>query len=172
MSKVLIVSDSHGLSSELISIKEKHRLDVDFMLHCGDSELQADDPGMEGFLVARGNCDHEQEYQEEVFQVVAGKKMMMTHGHHYQVKSSLMSLHYRAKEQQADIVCFGHSHVLGAEMIEGILFINPGSIRLPRMRKEKTFCILEIKGDKVMLNVYDIHLGPLINLYHEFTFTS
>ena len=37
----------------------------------------------------------------------------------------------------AQVACFGHSHVLGAELIDGVLFINPGSILLPRQRVEK-----------------------------------
>ena len=41
-----------------------------------------------------------------------------------------MNLKYKAEEVNADIVCFGHSHVLGAEVIDGRLFLNPGSIRL------------------------------------------
>lgn len=49
----------------------------------------------------------------------------------------MLSLTYRAKELNAQIVCFGHSHILGAEMMDHILFINPGSLLKPRGHKEK-----------------------------------
>lgn len=168
MNKILVVSDSHGLTSELVQLKEKHQDEVDVMLHCGDSELQANDPVLEGFIVVRGNCDFEEQFLEDIVQSVGNKKVMITHGHRYQVKSSLLSLSYRAAELKANIVCFGHSHILGAEILNGILFLNPGSIRLPRLRKEKTYCILELLDDKIILNVYDINLGLLTELKHEF----
>lgn len=172
MSKVLVVSDSHGLTSELIKIRERHLNEVDLMLHCGDSELQADDQVLEGYVVVRGNCDFEEQFPEESIQMIDGKRILLTHGHHYNVKSTLVSLSYRAEELKADIACFGHSHILGAEMYNGVLFINPGSIRLPRLRKEKTYCVLEIIDDKVTLNVYDVTLGILPTLKHEFVLHS
>jgi uncharacterized protein len=172
MSKLLVVSDSHGLTSELKRIREKHMNEVDFMIHCGDSELQAEDPALEGYVVVRGNCDFYNDLPEEVIQTVGEIDVFVTHGHHYQVKSSLMSLSYRAQELKAQIACFGHSHILGAEMIDGVLFLNPGSIRLPRMRKEKTYCIVEITDGKMLLNVYDINFGLLPELTHEFNLQS
>jgi uncharacterized protein len=172
MSKLLVVSDSHGLTSELKRIRENHMNEVDFMIHCGDSELQAEDPALEGFVVVRGNCDFYNDLPEEVIQTVGDINVFVTHGHHYHVKSSLMSLSYRAQELKAQIACFGHSHILGAEMIDGVLFLNPGSIRLPRMREEKTYCIVEITDVKILLNVYDINFGLLPELNHEFNLQS
>ena len=62
---------------------------------------------------------------------------------------TLQTLLYRAKEVEANVVCFGHSHVLGVEIIDDILFINPGSILLPRSRREKTFALLEIQESEI-----------------------
>jgi uncharacterized protein len=168
MSRVLVVSDSHGLTSELLKLKEKHINEVDLMIHCGDSELNPDDKELEGFVVVGGNCDFDDDFPEESLQEVDGRKILVTHGHLYGVKSTLMNLSYRAEELGVDIVFFGHSHLLGAEMINGKLFLNPGSIRLPRLRREKTYCILDINGDKVTVNVYDINLGLLPELNHDF----
>jgi uncharacterized protein len=172
MTKVLVVSDSHGLISELSKIKKRHENEVNLMIHCGDSELEPNDAALDGFIVVRGNCDFEEQFPEESLQTIAGKRILVTHGHHFHVKSSLMNLTYRAEELEANIVCFGHSHILGAEIINGKLFLNPGSIRLPRMRKEKTYCIIELIGDKINLNVYDVNLGLLPSLKHEYTLTS
>jgi uncharacterized protein len=168
MSKVLIVSDSHGLTKELKVIRERHLNEVDLMIHCGDSELMPTDKAISGYLTVMGNCDFGAEYPLETTSEVAGRKFFITHGHRYSVKSTLMTLKYKAEEYHADIVCFGHSHVLGAEVVGGILFINPGSIRLPRERFEKTYVILDLQTDKVNLSVFELSGRELTQLAQEF----
>jgi uncharacterized protein len=167
MSKVLVVSDSHGLMSELEELRERHLNEVDLMIHCGDSELMPDEKEMNGYLTVKGNCDFGG-YALETTTEIAGRKFFITHGHKYSVKSSLMNLSYKAAEAGADIVCFGHSHVLGAEVIGGTLFLNPGSIRLPRERFEKTYVILDLLEDMITMSVYDISGRELKDLAYEF----
>jgi uncharacterized protein len=172
MSKILIVSDSHGITKELEELKERHRNEVDLMIHCGDSQLMADEKYMDGFAAVRGNCDFDARYPIDRLEVVAGKKIYVTHGHKYSVKTSLMRLHYRAREVDADLVCFGHSHILGAEMIAGILFINPGSILLPRERREKTYVILDVREEKLHLSVFELKGKEIPELSRQFSVTD
>ena len=168
--KVLIVSDSHGFVSELGVLKKRHEKEVDLFLHCGDSELSADEEVMEGFITVQGNCDYEDRYPLQTVQEVNGKKILLTHGHLYGVKTSINNLAYKAQEVQANIACFGHSHYLGMEMIEGVLFINPGSLRLPRGRMEQTYVILSIEENQYITEVYDYHKGLLPDLTCTFPF--
>ncbi|UQD52935.1 YfcE family phosphodiesterase [Bacillus methanolicus] len=168
MTKILIVSDSHGSKVELEKLLEKHGDEVDIMLHCGDSELSSSDPILEHFRAVRGNCDFDRRFPEERLEEVGDRQILVTHGHRYSVKSSLLNLSYRGKEVNADILCFGHSHVLGAEMIDDMLFINPGSILLPRLRKERTYVILELSGESAFMHVYDIESGEMPDLFSEF----
>lgn len=142
--RALIVSDSHGSKKELQQLKDTYEGNVNIMIHCGDSELTPDHPDLQGFQVVKGNCDFYNGFDEEIITDVEGIRFFATHGHRYNIKMSLQTLLYRAKEVEANVVCFGHSHMLGAEFIDGILFINPGSILLPRSRKEKTFTLLEV----------------------------
>ncbi|EOP65596.1 MJ0936 family phosphodiesterase [Bacillus cereus VDM006] len=142
--RALIVSDSHGSTKELQQLKDTYEGNVDVMIHCGDSELAPDHPDLRGFQVVKGNCDLYHSFEEEIITDVDEIRFFATHGHRYNIKMTLQALLYRAKEVEANIVCFGHSHMLGAEFIDGILFINPGSILLPRSRKEKTFTLLEV----------------------------
>ncbi|WHX99515.1 metallophosphoesterase [Neobacillus sp. DY30] len=167
MSKVLIVSDSHGLTNELKMLRERHMNEVDLMIHCGDSEMMPDDEVMNGYLTVKGNCDFGS-YPLETTTEIAGRKFFVTHGHKYSVKSSLMNLQYKAAEVGADIACFGHSHILGAEVIGDTLFLNPGSIRMPRGRLEKTYVVLELLNDKINMTVYDISGRELKDLAFEF----
>jgi uncharacterized protein len=169
MSKILIVSDSHGSTELLNEIKEKHASEVDQMIHCGDSELSEDNESISGFTAVKGNCDFYGNFPEEALVEVDGYKILVVHGHLYSVKSSLLSLSYRAEETGANIVCFGHSHLLGAEKIQEVLFINPGSIMLPRGRRERTYVILELKDGKAVLQVYDFDSGEMGSLTQEFS---
>lgn len=169
MSKVLVISDSHGLTKELEVIRQRHINDVDVMIHCGDSQLMPDDRAMTGYITVMGNCDFGGGFPLETVFEISGYKFFITHGHRYSVKTSLMNLKFKAEEMAANIVCFGHSHVLGAEVIGGTLFLNPGSIRLPRERLEKTYVILDLNDEMVKMSVYDVDGKELNDLACEFT---
>lgn len=172
MTKVLIVSDSHGMRSELQKLVQRHEHEVKHFIHCGDSELAVTDKEISSFSVVRGNCDYEEYFKDELVDEYAGMRFFITHGHLFSVKSSLMGLQYRAQELNARIVCFGHSHLLGAEVVKNVLFVNPGSLRLPRGRKERTYVILEITGNEVEFRVYDLDAGEISDLASHFTLAS
>lgn len=155
MHHILIVSDSHQLTDELNQIKNQHK--VDYYLHCGDSELANSHPAIQSFTTVEGNCDRPGEFNIEEQLTVGGLHIYLTHGHLYRVKTNLLPLSYRAQEVSADIVCFGHSHVALAEKIDGRIFINPGSLRTPRRRKEKTYAILSWEShENIQVNFYNL----------------
>lgn len=169
MAKILIVSDSHSSAEMLEHIGQLHGSHVDLMLHCGDSELAESDPAIKNFKSVKGNCDFYGDFPDEEIHEISGTKILVTHGHLYSVKSTLVNLFYKAKEAGAEIVCFGHSHLLGAEMIDDVLFINPGSIRLPRGRKEQTYVILDLEGERATVRIYEYQKGELPGLRQEFS---
>lgn len=156
--KILVMSDTHG-DSHIIDVVKKHVGSVDAIFHCGDSELDLHHSSLEGVQVVLGNCDMDSSIPIEVNTTVKGTNIFMTHGHLFQVKSTLMSLNYRAQELKAQIVLFGHSHVLGAELINGVLFVNPGSLKVPRGRKEKSYAIIEKSSSQWVVTFFsDTHL--------------
>ena len=144
--KLLIMSDTHSDILTMEHVMQYHH-DVDAVIHCGDSELDYSYFEEKQIHVVKGNCDFDVSFPNEVIFQVKNEIIFVTHGHLYQIKSTLMPIFYRAQEVQASIVCFGHSHLLGAEVNNGILFVNPGSLHLPRGRKEKSYAIVE-KLDK------------------------
>ncbi|MGE6259594.1 metallophosphoesterase family protein [Heyndrickxia sporothermodurans] len=166
--KLLIVSDSHGLREELQQLKEKYAQTVVAMIHCGDSELLSSDEEVSEYLIVRGNCDYDRQFPLDIKQKIEGNTIFITHGHHYNVKMTLMNLLYKAKEIGAGFVFFGHSHMLGAEMIKGILFLNPGSLFMPRGRKEKTYAIVEKKNDSITTKFYTNTHEELVELRQTF----
>ncbi|UMZ72829.1 YfcE family phosphodiesterase [Natranaerofaba carboxydovora] len=77
----------------------------------------------------RGNCDSHS-YPERLMIDLFSYRILLVHGHQYNVKSSLNSLRFAAKELNVDIVIFGHTHVACKveDQDENILYFNPGSV--------------------------------------------
>ncbi|MFT8311700.1 MAG: metallophosphoesterase [Sporolactobacillus sp.] len=147
--KCLIVSDTHGFTHELAELKQRYASKVDFMIHCGDSELQPDCPEMEGFAAAvEGNCDYPGAYPNECVKKIGGLTFLVAHGHLLGVRQSPARLCYRGLEVKANVVCFGHTHFAGAFQKDGMIVINPGSLRLPRNYQEGTFVIFDYDNEQ------------------------
>ncbi|GGJ84284.1 putative metallophosphoesterase YsnB [Lentibacillus kapialis] len=160
MPSVLIVSDSHGSKEELEVINKRH--DIEHKIHCGDSELEMDDPVLEGFIKVIGNCDSDARFPEEQVSTMDDLTFFVAHGHLHQVKSNPLSIAYRAEENHAQVVCFGHTHIAGAEKVGNQLLINPGSVLLPRTRPEQTYAIMEWKTlDNIEIHFYTV-TGELV----------
>lgn len=153
--KVLVVSDNHGNREALLHLKEMYTGKVDAFFHCGDSELEADDIAVEGYNIVRGNCDFGRIYPTEWFGEVDNHKILVTHGHLFNIKMNLVILRDRAKSRKAEYVFFGHTHELGCEYNGGILYLNPGSISLPRGRFEKTYALVEDTGTEIIVTFLD-----------------
>lgn len=138
--KIIVMSDSHG---DRETIEKIMALQADAHFHCGDSELAYTDEIFGKMYKVRGNCDMDNTFPEEVVAEVGDQKVLMVHGHRHNVKQSLMPILYAAQEKKANLAFFGHSHLYGAEMKEGILFVNPGSVLLPRGGNPATYAVIE-----------------------------
>lgn len=145
--KLLVMSDTHRDAKVINRVRERHK-DVDAVIHCGDSELPFDHEYLDGAKRVRGNCDQDIRYPEEELFTISGKRIFVTHGHLFNVKSTTMNLYYRAKELEADAVFFGHSHVLGCELLDNVLYVNPGSLLKPRGINDKSYTVVEFVDDE------------------------
>lgn len=167
VAKVLFISDSHGLTKEVLQIKEQAS-NIDLFIHCGDSELELDAEELEEFVKVRGNCDTDNRLPDEQTVEINGLNIFITHGHLNQVKAGLNKLAYRAAEINANVIGFGHTHIAGAEKVGNQLFINPGSIRLPRNIPQPTYAIMEWEQiDKISVLFYTLN-GEVVDdlTYH------
>lgn len=138
--KIIVMSDSH---KDKETVKAVSLLSADAIFHCGDSELSYNDPLLSNMYRVGGNCDRDSSFPKFIVEKVGEQTILAVHGHDHDVKRSMMPLYYSAKENNADVVLFGHSHLYGAEMKDGILFVNPGSSRQPRGGKEATYAVVE-----------------------------
>lgn len=156
MNRVVIVSDSHSMKRELVEITRRHKADL--YIHCGDSELSNKSNYLKGYATVRGNCDWSGKFPKEETIDIGGLRFYVTHGHLYSVKSTLLHLQYRALEHDANIVCYGHSHIAHVEKSENLLMINPGSIRSPRVYKDPSYCVLEWENrNEIKIEFYHVN---------------
>ncbi len=134
MRPLLIVSDSHGLVDELLSLIYKYPNHT--VLHLGDYCINEKILNDNNIIYVRGNCDFSRA-QLERLELIDDKKIFMTHGHKYDVKYNDMRIYYKALEAQCDYCLFGHTHIPYKELKDNIWFINPGSF------KSGTYAVIE-----------------------------
>ncbi len=156
------MSDSHGWSEEVKSVVERHQHETKAIIHCGDSELTKDAAALKGVKTVKGNCDFGSDFPEDILEVYENVRVYATHGHLYNVKMTSTPLSYRAEEVGADIVCFGHSHMATSFMEQGSIFINPGSLRLPRSPKEQTYVLCDVTDTEIDVRFYERETGKEI----------
>ena len=142
--KILIVSDTHGRDENLEKAVYREE-PFDYLIHCGDVE------GREIFIealvdcpccIVSGNNDFFSDLPREEIIDLAGKKILVTHGHTYGVSGGTDGIVEAARAR-------GHTHYPEIEMQEGILVINPGSLTFPRQRGRKfSYAVMEAEEGK------------------------
>ena len=154
--EILIVSDNHG-ATDAFSRMIGYHPNADLVVHCGDSNLKPDHPLMAGVKGVKGNTDFMLNYPSEQFlHARSGEKIFITHGHRHSVGYSRQKLVDDAKKmpEVPDIICYGHTHVSEAQIIDGILVVNPGSIAEPRDTNPPTYATLTIISDTYIVKFY------------------
>lgn len=130
--KVLVMSDSHGDSfSAALAVEQQPQ--AEYVFHLGDGEHDIDDLiavyRRKDFIKVRGNCDFLSDLNVSVLVEIAGKRIFATHGYAQYVKQGLTSLYFAAREKNADIALFGHTHSPMTDIYNGLAVFNPGSVR-------------------------------------------
>ncbi len=160
--KTMIASDIHGSAyycEKMLECFEKENADRLFLLgdllyHGPRNELPKEyNPekvcGMlneykNKILCVRGNCDSEVDQMIIDFPIMAdyallaenGKTLFMTHGHIYN-NEKLPPL------KEGDILVNGHTHVPAFDKKQGYIYVNPGSVSIPKEDSENGYIILE-----------------------------
>jgi hypothetical protein len=75
----------------------------------------------------RGNNDYGGQYDDEETFEACGKRVFITHGHRYHVKTGLDALTRKGAESGADLVLFGHTHRAHISQNGAVRLFNPGA---------------------------------------------
>ena len=178
--RIMIASDIHGSEYYCSQLLEAYaREEADRMLLLGDilyhgprNDLPRDyapkkviamlNAMKEDIYCVRGNCEAEVDQMVLEFPVLAdytlipaGDKMVYaTHGHVYNEKN-LPPLH------KGDVLLNGHTHVPKCVEHEDYVYMNPGSVSIPKENSHHGYMILE--GNKF---TWKDLAGNIINEYN------
>lgn len=146
--RIIVTSDTHRSVGNLFEIVEKHMGSTDLFISLGDEESDWETvlmlyPDLKLKQVA-GNNDWYSKNPTSDTLTADGKKIFFTHGHPFYVKRGYEQLIQKAKDENAAICLFGHTHIPYENYIDNIHFLNPGSVR------ESRYGIIDISGDNIM----------------------
>ena len=147
--KLMIASDLHGSAyycKKMLDCYDKERADRlillgDLLYHGPRNDLPRDyypkevinllNQRKNQILCVRGNCEAEVDQMVLPFPVLSetalvfadGMKIMMTHGHSITPEKAPKSI---------DCFFSGHTHIPVLEKRDGIIYLNPGSVSIPK----------------------------------------
>lgn len=148
MKHIVIISDTHGLLRENVMAE---LASADCIIHAGDINNPAIVESLrengEAYIV-RGNNDKEwaEILPKSLNVTIEGVRFFIVHNK----KDIPKNLN------DVDVVIYGHSHKYSAEVINGVLFLNPGSCGKRRFDLEITMCRMTVntgsyKYEKVLI---------------------
>jgi len=168
--KLMFISDIHGVKTNLPLIREKfkeHSCDKLIVLgdlyYIGPKNSMKEDYDiayvkdfLESFkdklICIRGNCDSDVDIEFSSFPIINDLSLIhtnqldiyITHGHLYNENNW---------NKENSILIFGHYHIPFIKEENNRLFINPGSISLPKNNSNPTYLI----WDEKKFIIYDIN---------------
>lgn len=160
--KLIIASDLHGSAywcgklMDLIQQEQPDKLVLlgDLLYHGPRNDLPRDyapkqvipmlSELKDRIIAVRGNCEAEVDQMVLEFPVLAdycilyeaGHMIFATHGHIYHEKNV-------PPLKQGDVLLHGHTHVPKCTVHETYVYVNPGSVSIPKENSEHSYLMLE-----------------------------
>ncbi|MBM7855442.1 putative phosphoesterase [Desulfohalotomaculum tongense] len=156
--RIGVLSDTHG-NMEAARLAVTSMGKIDLLLHAGDHYRDAHQLAKSKELLVCavvGNCDWDVQEPADLLIDAAGKRIWLTHGHKYRVKTSHDALVKKALQHKIDVVVYGHTHVPVIEERQGILIFNPGSTTQPRGQRGPTYGVIEIDNQEIISQIFDL----------------
>lgn len=157
--KYLVASDIHGsyhYASKIVDIINDEQIDKiillgDLYYHGPRNNLPLEYNPMEvckllnslkdKIIAVKGNCDAEVDemisdfsFNQDINILINNKKIMFTHGHKYNIDNY---------PDDIDVLIYGHFHTGFIKEKEGKLFINSGSLSLPKNNTLNSYLIID-----------------------------
>jgi uncharacterized protein len=136
LTKLLVVSDSHGEVVKLEGLLSKLSGRYDQLVHLGDRsyDIVSLQSMTRDTILVKGNIEldmpHTQDtaIYEKLFEA-DNVKILATHGHRFSVHCTMAFLKKEAQKQNVRMVLYGHTHRRDSTEENGILYFNPGAFK-------------------------------------------
>ena len=151
MTTIGVISDTHGL---LRPAALEHLAGVDHIIHAGDiggPDIVPRLAEIAPVTAIRGNIDKAAwaaSFADEETLEIAGHRIFILHNRH--------DLAGASPPAGTDIVISGHSHMPAVEILDGVLYLNPGSAGPRRFTLPIALATLALNGDAILPNIYEI----------------
>jgi len=165
MAMIGVMSDTHGNIENMKTVaKLMLEQDVEWIIHLGDFYKDALELDSLTERVIKVPGVFSDEYQNpnipnRLIRNFNGVKVLITHtkeSHENDLKGDIKPEELVA-EKKVDVVLYGHTHVYGATVSNGVLFVNPGHLQNEDKKGyPPTFAILDIEGRKVIVRILDM----------------
>lgn len=146
--RIIAFSDSHGLSSAVRKLFLRTARSTDFYIFCGDGIRDVEAIGQEfpdiRIISARGNCDYSSGAPDVALCQAGEIRIGVTHGHNHGVSRDASGLERLAAENKLGLVLFGHTHRRECIYKDGVYYVNPGSLALPRDGMSPSYAAIDI----------------------------
>ena len=131
MTKLLVLSDSHGGRTAIERVLMKEIKNINALIFLGDGLRDLElaltlYPKLRAYSVA-GNCDYGALEPTDGLAAFDGVVIFYTHGHMYGAKYDLDTLADAASARGAEVALFGHTHRPVNDRVEGLYVVNPGT---------------------------------------------
>ncbi len=172
-----VVSDTHGDEFSFKTAMERFFQNVNLIIHAGDilnhgpRNKIPDNYNPEALseylnslpvdiLFCKGNCDSEVDQMminvpiasPYLYLVLEGVKIFATHGDKKLPEKFLKS---------SDIIISGHTHNYNLEKINRTVYLNPGSLSIPKNHINGTCAIIDL--DSNIISIYDIEKEAILS---------
>lgn len=147
--KIFVTGDTHGRTDKVEEVWNR-LTDVDLVFHLGDYEKDAihlQQVLQTEVISVKGNMDGSCSSDDYKILETEFGKLLLTHGHMFNVKISPLNLIYKARELGCKAAIFGHTHKPVYEETNGIYLINPGSLSQPRDGSDGSYAIIHTDPD-------------------------
>ena len=163
--KYIIASDIHGSAFYCSKLLERYKAEGaegilllgDVLYHGPRNDLPEGyapkeviamlNPLKNDILCVRGNCEAEVDQMVLDFDVTTqhrslrlfNHEILMTHGHHINIDSPTTELN-------PEFVLYGHTHVPLKAQKDGVWYLNPGSVTIPKNGSAHSYMTLDESG--------------------------
>jgi putative phosphoesterase len=170
--RVGIVSDTHGLLDPALPAL---LAGCDLLLHAGDvgsGAVARELARLAPLRAVRGNVDEgpDLEALPEWTEVEVGDaRWLLVHEARPDAPSPLLR-RLLARHPESTVVVHGHSHRPGARVVDGRLFLNPGSAGPRRFSLPRTACVAVVAGGLLEAMWWTLGDGPPVPHGSPFSF--